>query len=334
MSTQLFNPSPRDSNPPNRREEFASSGSHSPMHMGRAKKNIPGPYKNNFLTDTKGQTNNGRLQTTGKVDHLVSVGGLKTTKFGMGFNRKNEGNIENLRSQEYYEESLKASKRSEMLNRNRSEMLRTADSKYNYNLITGGDRRYDVYDELKETNQGKKQVGDGLGFEAPERGHAMLRDQPTGRYYTPQPSGMQQHYRQDIIIKEGLLHSKTSSIMKLPSYNFEEGRRKVGVIPSWGVEEQFSKSEYAHKSEVASSGLMESRSAGINSPRLQPDNPSGYKDLTQNWSKGIDFNCTGNRRDRPIRPESEFRPMTSMRDGVERTRFERTRPQTSTSNYY
>jgi hypothetical protein len=39
--------------------------------------------------------------------------------------------------------------------------------------------------------------------------------------------------------------------------------RKVGVVPSWGVEEQFSKSEYAHKSEVASSGLMESRSAGI-----------------------------------------------------------------------
>jgi hypothetical protein len=64
MSTQLFNPSPRDFTT-NRREEFQTSGSQSPIHMGRAKKNIPGPYKNNFLNDTKAQTDNGRLQTTG-----------------------------------------------------------------------------------------------------------------------------------------------------------------------------------------------------------------------------------------------------------------------------
>ena len=135
-------------------------------------------------------------------------------------------------------------------------MLRTVDSKYNFDLITGGERRYNVRCEVVQKIEGKRQIGDGLGTEAPKRGNAILRDSHTGRFFTPQPSGARQHHRQEMIINEGLLLPKTSSVMKLPSYLYEEGRRKAGVIPSYGIEEQFSKSEYAPKSEVKLSLLL------------------------------------------------------------------------------
>ena len=196
------------------------------------------------------EMNFGILQTTGKVTDLVGMGGLKIGKFGPGFQRKLLKDVKNQVSDENNEKTLQSTLRGELLNKSRSEMLRTIDSRYNYDLITGEKRRYNVKNEIIEKIEGKKQIGDGLGEESQKRGNAMLRDSATGRFFTPQPSGIKQHYRQKMIINDGLLSPKTSSVMKLPSYAYEEGRRKVGVLSSCGVEEQFSKSEYFKKSKV------------------------------------------------------------------------------------
>ena len=173
----------------------------------------------------------------------------------LGFTRKQQKDVRNYASEEFREIISKADSRGEMMNKNRCELLRSVDSRYNYDLINGSERRHDVRVEVVPKIEGKRRNGDGLGVEAVRRGNAILRESDTGRFFTPQPSGAKQQYRQDIIVKEGLHLPKTSSVMRLPSYSFEEGRRKVGILPSYGIEEQFCKSEYAPKSKVKRSRI-------------------------------------------------------------------------------
>ena len=122
----------------------------------------------------------------------------------------------------------------------------------------------------------------------------------------PQLGGHNHHYRQDVLAREGLLVAKKSSILDLSK----------GELHSYGVEDQFCKSEYAAKSDVASRGLADVKVIGLFSPRMQPLNPSGDKELKQTWTKGIDLNITSSLikkasqrtfepfvRDPPARPE-------------------------------
>ena len=94
--------------------------------------------------------------------------------------------------------------------------------------------------------------------------------------------GPSHHYRQDNLNREGLVKPKLTSVIDY--YR--------GEIPSNGIEDQFSKSIYYKKSEIANQGLIEKKKIGKYSPRLQPCNPSGDNYITKSWGKGIDLNVT------------------------------------------
>jgi hypothetical protein len=84
-------------------------------------------------------------------------------------------------------------------------------------------------------------------------------------------------------------------------------------LPSFGVEDQFSKSQYTNKPLHATMGLCESRVPGKFTPRKQFEsyahgggggvagclggssyNPSGDPSVLMKWSKGIDLNVSMN----------------------------------------
>ena len=128
----------------------------------------------------------------------------------------------------------------------------------------------------------------------------MLRDS-SSRFFSPQYSGNTHEYRQNVIVNEGILQPKYTSILQL-------GKKDM---LSYGVEEQFSKSEYTSKSIIAKTGLVESRQPGAFTPRKQfmaasggggvaeclshltanhtSYNPSGDPRVLSKWGKGIDL---------------------------------------------
>jgi hypothetical protein len=59
------------------------------------------------------------------------------------------------------------------------------------------------------------------------------------------------------------------------------------LLPSYGVEDQFSKSEYQKLPERARIGLVETRRPGDFTPRKQKGNPSGDNDLRSKWTNTI-----------------------------------------------
>jgi hypothetical protein len=140
-------------------------------------------------------------------------------------------------------------------------------------------------------------AGDGLGAEAPNRGHIMLRDS-ANRFFTPHYSGPNHEYRQQILTSDGVKTPQFTSILQL-------GKKD---LPSYGVEDQFSKSQYTSKPLNATLGLCESRVPGKYTPRKQftrtdqggvaaclgTYNPSGDPAVTAKWGKGVDLNVTLN----------------------------------------
>jgi hypothetical protein len=59
------------------------------------------------------------------------------------------------------------------------------------------------------------------------------------------------------------------------------------LLPSYGVEDQFSKSEYQKLPERARIGLVETRKPGDFTPRKQPGNPSGDNEIRAKWTNSI-----------------------------------------------
>ena len=135
----------------------------------------------------------------------------------------------------------------------------------------------------------------------------MLRDS-SSRFFAPQYSGNTHEFRQNVLVTEGILEPKYTSVLQL-------GKKD---IMSYGVEEQFSKSEYTSKSSLARTGLFESRQPGAFTPRKQfaasggsggvaaclqtnthtnthsapasvAYNPSGDPRVLSKWGKGVDL---------------------------------------------
>jgi hypothetical protein len=62
-------------------------------------------------------------------------------------------------------------------------------------------------------------------------------------------------------------------------------------IPSYGVEDQFSKSDYVKTMPDATRhGLCEKRAPGVFTPRKNPTNPSGDPAIVRQWASSIDLN--------------------------------------------
>ncbi|RYG99387.1 hypothetical protein EON65_50325 [archaeon] len=118
-----------------------------------------------------------------------------------------------------------------------------------------------------------------LGPEAPHRGQAVLRESQ-GRYFAPFPTGKNLEYRQDVLYNEGLLSKRYCGIL--------EAHKKD--LPSFGIEDQFSKSEYMKTSDATRTGLYEARVPGKYTPRKLLNNPSGNEKIVERWNTDIDLN--------------------------------------------
>lgn len=209
------------------------------------------------------------------------AGGLGTTKFGKGFQRRPKELIQNVfadeekRASDAYQQTK--SHRVEQANRSRSELLKTVSNRTGYDIITGNQTGSQI---PKEKPQGIRPVAQyGLSNEAPMRGHVVLRE-TEGRFFTPHGSGHTHEYRQKVLYKEGLLTEKYTGILD---------SSKKDMI-SYGVEDQFSKSEYHKNSATTQNGLYETRIPGRFTPRKIAGNPSGNPHIVEGWHTNIDLN--------------------------------------------
>eukprot|EP00607_Mallomonas_marina_P006860 CAMPEP_0182428232 /NCGR_PEP_ID=MMETSP1167-20130531/21676_1 /TAXON_ID=2988 /ORGANISM="Mallomonas Sp, Strain CCMP3275" /LENGTH=209 /DNA_ID=CAMNT_0024610987 /DNA_START=329 /DNA_END=958 /DNA_ORIENTATION=- len=200
--------------------------------------------------------------------------GLSNTKFHKGFYRKSESNVVNEVSN--IEKAHKANKqgKSDQLAVARQERLTNINARNGYDPITGAQK---LSRPPETRNESIRFIGpDVLGPEAPLRGQIMLRDS-TNRFFTPHPSGYKQEYRQKLIQTEGLLKQKTSGILSSEKHD----------LHSYGIDDNFSKSNYIKLSKAASTGLTEASVPGKYSPEKQPGNPSGDPIMKATWTNGI-----------------------------------------------
>lgn len=212
---------------------------------------------------------------------LTAVQGLSQTRFHKGFNRRNQGNMTN----EYTEIDKKQAEmftkmrndRSELLNNTRKQVLIAIDAKSGYNIING---------QLKGTPtssyqriEGIKKISDGLGPEASLRGKSILRESQ-GRYHAPIGSGANHEFRQEVIYKNGLLKEQGCGILQ-PGKN---------DMFSYGIQDQFSKSQYMKTSAVTQTGLIEAHIPGKYTPRKILNHPSGKPEIVEKWNTCIDIN--------------------------------------------
>eukprot|EP01031_Cornospumella_fuschlensis_P032777 gene32777-39627_t len=207
-------------------------------------------------------------------------GGLHDTKFGKGFARRQQTQIQNpladseLQKIESYQ-SLKTL-RSEQTASIRAKMIEER-SHPGFDIISGAPKSTMM--ASSSSSGGLKCFKEVLGPEAPRRGQAVLRESQ-GRYFAPFPTGKNLEYRQDVLYNEGLLNKRYCGIL--------EPHKKD--LPSFGIEDQFSKSEYMKTSDATRTGLYEARIPGKYTPRKLPNHPSGNEKIVEKWNTDIDLN--------------------------------------------
>jgi hypothetical protein len=207
--------------------------------------------------------------------------GLSETRFHKGFQRRQKDQIQNIFADEerrLREEHHKVRQhRADVQNQHRGEMLKTINNRAGYDIITGNPKGEKIV--VSKPEGIRSLPNQGLGPEAPARGQAVLRE-TDGRFFRPLGTGPSHDYRQDMLYREGLAkREKYTSIIQL-------GKKD---LPSYGVEDQFSKSEYLKKSDRASTGLYEARIPGKFTPRKVPTEPSGNPAIVERWSTDIDL---------------------------------------------
>mmetsp|Transcript_7777 Transcript_7777/g.13174 ORF Transcript_7777/g.13174 Transcript_7777/m.13174 type:complete len:275 (-) Transcript_7777:358-1182(-) len=253
------------------REEFSAKNCESTIYLGnfKNKNHKLEQYDSTALTHSR---------TLVRSQETNAAHGTKETRFHKGFERRQKDNIHNEFTLKP-EDIAKRDNRMAAIKDMRKDYIRDNDKKNGYNIINGqANSAGPLIKPVRMT--GPKQVGDGLGPEAPARGQGILRESNVGRFFAPQASGHNHAHRQATLYKEGLLQDKYTSVLGV-------GKKDMR---SAGVEDQFSKSEYQSKSAVAQTGLYESRIPGKYTPRQIPNHPSGNPAIVEKWTTNIDLN--------------------------------------------
>ncbi len=206
-------------------------------------------------------------------------GSLNATKFHKGFQRRMECDITNELKDAEERNKIESEDRKSKMRNCRMQEMKTRASGSGFNILTGK-----VIDQnaIPQENSFKKTLNhhhtNGLGPEAPARGFSILRESPVGRFHQPQNSGNNHDYRQEMLCKEGINKPKYTGILAVGK----------GDLPSYGVEDQFSKSEYdKNRSHLSKQGLHEARMPGKYTPRKQEGNPSGDPIARAHWATGF-----------------------------------------------
>ena len=250
------------------KEEFSSTIGESTINLGHFKNKdySSGTYDAKLLTHTRS------LETT---QPSIVPQGLEQTRFHKGFNRRHQSQIENPAAGRAESDAIQRSVRQEAIGQIRTQTLRERDAKTGYNIITGTAKGNGPPPARPE---GIKKVSE-LGSEAPARGKSILRESG-GRFFAPLGTGHNHEHRQNVLYNEGLSVTRKTGVLEAHK----------GDLPSYGIEDQFSKSEYMKKSVVAQTGLYESRVPGRFTPRKIPNNPSGNAAIVEKWATNIDLN--------------------------------------------
>eukprot|EP01038_Epipyxis_sp_PR26KG_P010434 gene10434-14017_t len=215
------------------------------------------------------------MTSVGNESDLCAKSGLDQTRFHKGFNRRHVSNISNPSADITREFERTFAKKSMALARARSENLKSIEHQNGYDIITGtakGKGPLNRVESLRITGS------TGVGNDSLKQGKAILNDSPS-KFFTPMYSGPKQDYRQDLLHREGLQTGKYTSILQL-------GKKDM---PSYGIEDQFSKSQYTNNSEKTRTGLVEARIPGKYTPRKIENNPSGKQGIVEKWSSSVDI---------------------------------------------
>lgn len=258
------------------KEDFTSVGGSS-INLGtyKGREFAPNSYKADLLKHAA-------FTYHDQVNVDVGSTGLGATKFGKGFSRRTKEAIDasnrdesQLQAAEAYQQMRES--RSKIQNEMRLRHKLESENKAGYNIISG--QPLPGF-STSVSRPGVKLVGsNGLGPEAANRGKAILRES-TGRYHAPFPSGHNQEYRQAVLYKEGLITDKYIGLL-------EVGKKD---LPSYGIEDQFSKSEYTNNSQITRTGLYETRLPGVYTPRKIAGHPSANQQIVNKWNTNIDLN--------------------------------------------
>uniref|UniRef100_A0A7S3NGF4 Uncharacterized protein n=1 Tax=Aureoumbra lagunensis TaxID=44058 RepID=A0A7S3NGF4_9STRA len=204
----------------------------------------------------------GVRRTTSRLDHVSSIDGksyltteekrnekgLRATKFRLGFERRQ--NIEPYTERKEQEKVLEGRRQVRSQIR-REQLLKNSDIN-RYNPITGA---YDPFKKAKDERGGVKRLSDKPSEERIRAGEIYVRNSKY-RFYTPTQYGSSDHVkRQELLLSGGLSKPKFSSILGV-------GRDEA---PSFGVEDQFSKSCYQPR-QSSLHGLVEKSKPGAYPP--------------------------------------------------------------------
>lgn len=262
------------------REEFESREGNAHICLGNYKNHTAQPFQRSY-NDTFLQHRSNNIifhddYSAAQTGNYTQNGGLTDTKFGKGFSRKYETSISNPIKDSINEYKKEAEKRGEMLNHGRSQNLKRIDSLTGFNIITG---------ELKGSgpkvhHEGKKRLDGTMSEQTLKVGFSALRESK-GKFYQPQMSGEAAHIRQNKLNYEGVYRKRCTSIIQLGKED----------LPSYGIEDQFSKNEYITKLPDGDPkmrfGVSEMKVPGKYTPRNQPGNPSGNKETVRVWTKSF-----------------------------------------------
>ncbi len=258
------------------REDFSSKGSLSYISLGHhknkdaARANESMRFKESFLTHSDSQ----HLQNTLGGSYMFrDESGLNATKFGIGFTRRLENNIFNPAKEELMQRQQEVQQRSMNLNQHRLDSLKKLDARTGFNIITGS-LKGDGPGKVKV--EGKRKCPTDLAPETIRNGQIQLRDSML-KFYAPQASGHRAHFRQKVLLEEGIKDQRFSSVI-------QQGKKDIF---SYGIEDNFAKSQYQENNEITKRGLFEVKIPGKYTPRKQPFNPSGYKAIVDRWTSDI-----------------------------------------------
>ena len=183
------------------------------------------------------------------MEHAVQ--GVCTTRFKLGFNRRNQSVIKpHIQRKEM--EAIKAHAAENHLIKRREHLQDKGD--YNgFNVISG---QYNP-NKIRGQRLQARYLSDRPSAELVKSGEITIRNSHY-RFYTPLPSGNEHDRRQQQLVTEGLLKPKCSSILGI-------GRADT---TSYGVEDQFSHSQYQPGARRGScEGLVETTRPGRYTPR-------------------------------------------------------------------
>jgi hypothetical protein len=275
------------------RDEFSSkAGSY--IKLGNHKSNAAEPtiraYDATFIShspikSSMQRTNmnpEGRLVVDSSSNSEYSyTGGLHTTKFHSGFQRKGEKYISNPAADEIRAIAEAGQGRKDNANTNRAAVLYQTNNKNGFNVITGAAKV--GLTPVSEKKGGKRCIRPTVSNEVAANSRIILRESE-GRFYMPHATGVKHEYRQDILNKGGIQR-------ELYSYVLQPGKQD---LKSTGIEDNFSRSQYpgcqSTNPNYMRNDLPMMREAGKYTPRKQVGNPSGNPALIKSWGSGLDIN--------------------------------------------